>query len=178
MRKCLVVIDMQNDFITGSLGTKEAQAIVPKVVEKVKRYDAERTNYSNIFFTQDTHRTDYLTTQEGRMLPVRHCITDTEGWKIHKDLQDYCGDITNIYMKETFGCDILARHLSFIVKEDDEIEVVGLVSDICVISNALLFKTFNPEVNIIVDSSCCAGTTPEMHEQAMNVMRSCQIIVK
>lgn len=170
MRKILVVIDMQNDFIDGALGTKDAVAIVPKVVEKIKSYDPY-----NIFATQDTHY-DYFKTQEGKLLPVQHCIAGSKGWKLRKEVADLVKD--NIFPKITFGAYTLAMELNNIsAKEEIEIEICGLTSDVCVVSNALLFKTCMPEVKITVDSNCCAGTTQEKHQAALEVMRSCQIIV-
>ncbi len=170
MRKILVVIDMQNDFIDGSLGTKDAVAIVPKVVEKIKTYDP-----SNVYATQDTHY-DYFKTQEGRLLPVEHCISGTKGWKLRKEVAELIKD--NLFPKNTFGSSTLARELNIMSsKEEIEIEIVGLTTDICVISNALLFKACMPEVKITVDSACCAGTTPDKHTAALEVMKSCQIIV-
>lgn len=171
--KVLIVIDMQNDFITGSLGTKEAEAIVPNVVEKIKSWKGE------MFLTQDTHKVNYLSTQEGCFLPVEHCITLTNGWRIHKSLQEVCGPIPT-FVKSAFGCTSLIEILNDLQKAEklEEIQLVGLCTDICVISNALLLKTFFPEVPIVVDANCCAGTTREMHEKSLDVMRSCQIIIK
>lgn len=180
MRKLLVVVDMQNDFITGSLGTKEAQAIVPKVIEKIKNHtDA-------IYVTQDTHRSDYLYTQEGRNLPVEHCIIETDGWKIeesvHDAIIDYHGVVNGYYnaYKNTFGSEGFAEDLSDFVKIHnlEEIVFIGLCTDICVISNALLAKAFAPEVKITVDASCCAGVTPESHENALRAMKMCQINIE
>ena len=151
MKKILIVVDMQNDFIDGALGTKEAVAIVPKVEEKIRNFDGE------VFFTRDTHETYYLETQEGKNLPVKHCIRDTEGWQIRKEL-----DIlrkTEPIDKETFGSTDLAGEL-VTLNEDQGIEsitLVGLCTDICVISNALLIKASLPEVPICVDATCCAG---------------------
>lgn len=169
--KILVVVDMQNDFITGSLGTKEAQAIVPKVVEKISTWDGE------IYLTRDTHRTNYLSTQEGKNLPVEHCIMCTEGWDIHEDiikLFDQSILFKGIFVKSTFGCRKLTEMLGTI-SDIEEIQLVGLCTDICVISNALLLKSFLPEVPIVVDASCCAGVTPESHNRALEAMKMCQI---
>ena len=169
MKKILIVVDMQNDFIDGALGTKEAVAIVPKVEEKIRNFDGE------VFFTRDTHETYYLETQEGKKLPVKHCIRDTEGWQIRKEL-----DIlrkTEPIDKETFGSTDLAGEL-VTLNEDQGIEsitLVGLCTDICVISNALLIKASLPEVPICVDATCCAGVTPESHENALKAMEACQI---
>lgn len=169
MKKILIVVDMQNDFIDGALGTKEAVAIVPKVEEKIRNFDGE------VFFTRDTHETYYLETEEGKNLPVKHCIRDTEGWQIRKEL-----DIlrkTEPIDKETFGSTDLAGEL-VMLNEDQGIEsitLVGLCTDICVISNALLIKASLPEVPIYVDATCCAGVTPESHENALKAMEMCQV---
>ncbi len=176
MTKVLVVIDMQNDFIDGSLGTKEAQAIVENVVNKVKAHD-----YDALCFTQDTHFNKYLKTQEGKNLPIPHCIYGTEGWELQKDLQAAAKlRSTLVIYKESFGADPTAfyKEYHYSACDDDlEFEVVGLCTDICVISNVLILKALFPEAKITVDSSCCAGVTPEKHEAALEVMRSCQIEV-
>ena len=169
MKNILIVVDMQNDFIDGALGTKEAVAIVPKVEEKIRNFDGE------VFFTRDTHETYYLETQEGKNLPVKHCIRDTEGWQIRKEL-----DVlrkTDPVDKETFGSTDLAGELTMIDEYEGigSITLVGLCTDICVISNALLIKASLPEVPICVDATCCAGVTPESHENALKAMEACQI---
>lgn len=169
MKNILIVVDMQNDFIDGALGTKEAVAIVPKVEEKIRNFDGE------VFFTRDTHETYYLETQEGKNLPVKHCIRDTEGWQIRKEL-----DVlrkTAPVDKETFGSTDLAGELNMIDEDEGigSITLVGLCTDICVISNALLIKASLPEVPICVDATCCAGVTPESHENALKAMEACQI---
>ena len=170
MKKVLVVIDMQNDFIDGSLGTKEALAIVENVKNKIKSYPSEA-----VYATMDTHGKDYLSTQEGRMLPVEHCIEGTDGWNIRPDIHELLKDST-ICAKPTFGCwylpDILRQN-----QDLEEVEIIGLCTDICVVSNALLIKAAMPEVKISVDASCCAGVTPEKHLAALETMRSCQINV-
>ena len=172
MRKILLVIDMQNDFINGSLGTNEAVKIVDNVINKIKKYPSE-----NIFATKDTHETDYLATQEGKYLPVEHCIRGTNGWNINDNIQNLI-PATQIFEKGTFGSVTLAEKLKEIAdKEDVEVEVVGICTDICVISNVLLIKAYLPEINITVDSSCCAGVTPAKHNAALETMRSCQINV-
>lgn len=171
MSRMLVVVDMQNDFIDGALGTKEAVAIVPKVEEKIRNFNG------TVLFTRDTHENWYLETQEGKKLPVPHCIRDTEGWQIRREL-----DIlrkTEPVDKETFGSTDLADDL-VAMNIDDEIKsitFVGLCTDICVISNALLVKAVLPEVPIIVDAACCAGVTPESHENALKAMEMCQVEV-
>ena len=175
MKRLLVVVDMQKDFIDGSLGTKEAQTIVPNVVEKIKKYQSEG---DEVVFTFDTHYENYLETQEGKRLPVKHCIKGTEGWELDKALQDF--DEGLHYEKNSFGSDTLAsiiRHLYSIYDKGFYIELVGVCTDICIVSNALLIKSFEPEIRIMVDASCCAGTTPEKHKAALEVMKSCQIDV-
>ncbi len=170
MRKILIVIDMQNDFIDGALGTPEAVAIVENVKAKIKEYSP-----ADVFATMDTHTPDYLNTQEGRNLPVEHCIKGTEGWQIRSDIAELL-DGAKIYEKPTFGSTALAKDIAKIAaKEDIEIELVGLCTDICVASNALLLKAHMPEVKISVDPACCAGVTPESHEAALATMAMCQI---
>ena len=180
MRKILVVIDMQNDFIDGSLGTKEAQQIVPRVVEKMKEYDPW-----NIYLTRDTHYENYLDTQEGRNLPVEHCIEGTHGWQLN-DAVAKAAEKATVIDKPTFG----SRELGALLKARDEdlrkqgkpgvekVTLIGLCTDICVISNALLVKAFLPEAEIAVDAACCAGVTPESHKNALAAMRVCQITVE
>ncbi len=173
IRKLLIVIDMQNDFIDGALGTKEAEAIVGPVVEKIRSYPSE-----DVFATMDTHGENYLSTQEGKNLPVEHCIKGTDGWNIRKEIAELLNK-ERIYEKPVFGSLDLAKTLKDLSeKENIELELVGLCTDICVVSNALLFKAFMPEVRISVDSGCCAGVTPESHEAALNTMRACQIAVE
>lgn len=172
MQNILVVVDMQNDFIDGALGTKEAIAIVPGVKQKIRDFQGK------VFFTRDTHGTDYMSTQEGQKLPVPHCIKGTNGWQIHPDLQPLCQGTP--VDKVTFGSSELAALLQ---AEDqkkpvDSITFIGLCTDICVISNALLVKAFLPEAKIIVDASCCAGVTPESHRNALEAMKVCQIQIE
>lgn len=175
MRKYLVVVDMQNDFIDGSLGTKEARSIVPGVINKIKNFDG------NIVFTKDTHQKNYLETQEGKNLPVEHCIAYTEGWELEESIEELAvKGKWSTYQKNTFGCvnlavDLRAEHIK---QEIESIELIGLCTDICVISNALLLKAYMPEVPIMVDASCCAGVTPESHKRALEAMEVCQIKVK
>lgn len=173
MRKILVVIDMQNDFIDGALGTPEAQKIVDPVKNKM------RTIYKkDIFATRDTHNSGYLDTQEGQNLPVCHCIRGTDGWKMPHEIEEGV-EPENIFDKPTFGSLRLAERLREISKQEAiSIELVGLCTDICVISNALLFKAEMPEVPISVDASCCAGVTPERHRNALDAMEACQIEIK
>ncbi len=172
MSDVLIVVDMQKDFINGSLGTEEAQAIVPKVVEKIRSFRGD------VYYTCDTHGEDYENTQEGRLLPVAHCIRGTEGWQLHPEIEKVReGEPIE---KETFGSKELAQLLESKDEREglDRVILVGLCTDICVISNALLIKAVLPEVEIVVDSSCCAGVTPESHERALEAMKVCQIIVE
>jgi nicotinamidase/pyrazinamidase len=165
MKKTLIVVDMQNDFIDGSLGTREAQAIVGKVKDKIKSY---QENHGEIIFTRDTHTKDYLNTNEGKHLPVEHCIAGTEGWRIADGLE--IADAVYID-KPTFGY-MDWKHYNL-----EEVEIVGLCTDICVVSNALIIKATYPEINVTVDASCCAGVTPETHKAALDTMKMCQVNV-
>ena len=166
--KVLCVIDMQNDFIDGALGTKEAEAIVENVKAKIELY---RKNGDTVIFTRDTHSEDYMNTQEGKNLPVPHCIKGSNGWEISEKL-DTASD--KIIDKSTFGSFELAEYISTLA-DVDEIELIGLCTDICVISNAMIFKARFTETPIKVDSSCCAGVTPESHTNALSAMKMCQI---
>lgn len=170
--KILVVVDMQRDFIDGALGTPQAQAIVPRVCEKIRGFDGR------VLFTRDTHGEDYLQTQEGRRLPVPHCIQGTEGWQIHPDVEALRREAP--IDKPTFGSVELAQALAACHREHgvEEITLIGVCTDICVISNALLIKAFLPEVPVAVDASCCAGVTPESHLRALESMKTCQIRVE
>ena len=173
MRKILIVIDMQNDFIDAALGTKEAVSIVEAVKEKIRSFPAE-----DVIATMDTHDEGYMQTQEGKNLPVMHCIKGTDGWKIRPDIAELLTG-ARIYEKPTFGSTVLAADLKDLSeKEEIELELVGLCTDICVVSNALLLKASMPEVKISVDAACCAGVTPQKHLAALETMRSCQIDVK
>lgn len=170
MEKILIVIDMQNDFITGPLGTPEAAAIVPKVIKKVQEYAAAD---NRIIYTRDTHSLmGYATTQEGRILPILHGIEGTEGWQLVKNLltTDY-----TIINKDSFGWRGWNTYYDF---NSSRIEIIGVCTDICVVSNALILKAMFPEAIITVDASCCAGTTPERHKAALETMKSCQIYVE
>ena len=166
--KYLIVVDMQNDFITGSLGSKLAEMIVPNVVEKVKNYEG------TVIFTRDTHFSDYMKTQEGKNLPVQHCIKDTTGWEICNELKPYANKVID---KITFGSVDLPNVIKEYGEEIEEIELCGLCTDICVISNAMILKATFPEVKIVVDSNCCAGVTEESHQTALNAMKAVQIDV-
>ena len=172
MRKLLIVIDMQNDFIDAALGTKEAVAIVDAVKEKIRSYPAE-----NVIATMDTHAENYLKTQEGRNLPVVHCVKGTDGWQIRPEIADLLKG-AKIYEKPTFGSTAMAADLrEESEKEEIELELIGQCTNICVVTNALLLKASMPEVKITVDAACCAGVTPEKHAAALETMRSCQIHV-
>ena len=173
MRNILVVVDMQKDFVDGALGTPEAQEIVGAVMDKIRSYPPE-----NIYATRDTHRPDYLETAEGRRLPVVHCVKGTPGWELYPGVKELLADAV-IVDKPTFGSVELARMLAAEnEKEELEIELIGLCTDICVVSNALLLKAFMPEVKIAVDASCCAGVTKESHGAALQTMDMCQILVR
>lgn len=161
--KTLIVVDMQNDFIDGSLGTKEAEAIVANVDAKIKKYLDEG---NQVIFTRDTHQENYMDTNEGKHLPVVHCIEGTEGWAIREGLyKDGC----EIINKPSFG------YTGWDEYDFEEVELVGLCTDICVVSNALIIKALFPEITVSVDSSCCAGVTPESHEAALKTMQMCQV---
>ena len=173
--KYLIVVDMQKDFVNGSLGTKEAERIVPAVLQKVENFEGE------ILFTKDTHFENYLSTREGKQLPVEHCIKGTDGWMLIEELEQYCASHSSVvYEKNTFGCKKLAEDM--LAQQEREsigsIELIGLCTDICVVSNALLLKAFLPEVEIAVDAGCCAGVTPAAHQAALQTMESCQILVR
>ena len=172
----LIVVDMQNDFVSGALGTKEAVDIVPYVVGRV----VDGINRGEtILFTRDTHEESYMETQEGRNLPVPHCIRGSEGWEIIPQLTEYTLGRT-IVDKPTFGSAVLGELLTAMDRKTpiDRITLVGLCTDICVISNAMLAKAFLPEVEIVIDAACCAGVTPESHQNALAAMKVCQIKVE
>lgn len=167
MKKLLVVVDMQNDFIDAALGTAEAQAIVPHVVEKIQNWDGE------ICYTMDTHGVNYLQTNEGRHLPVPHCIEGTEGHALHPAIAAALGQSARCFRKGTFGSEELTDYIA--QGGYDDIQFVGLCTDICVVSNAILAKAAVPECRIAVDASCCAGVTPASHAAALTTMAMCQI---
>ena len=170
MNQAYVIIDMQNDFIDGALGTKEAQAVIPRIEAKIVASKKDTSVSTDLIFTQDTHGENYLDTQEGQKLPVPHCIKDTKGWNICRQLLPYTLFAT-ILEKPTFGStDLIAE-----TTEYDRIVLMGVCTDICVISNAMLLKAFYPEKEICVDASCCAGVTPESHARALEAMKMCQI---
>ena len=167
--KLLIVVDMQNDFIDGALGSKEAVAIVPYVKQKIEGFDGK------VFFTRDTHFDDYMTTQEGKNLPVPHCVKDTAGWEIRAELDALRQ--TDPIDKITFGSKDLIRVIEQ-EKNVESITFVGLCTDICVISNVMLTKAFFPEIPLIVDAKGCAGVTPESHQNALNAMKMCQVEIQ
>ena len=173
MSKVLVVVDMQNDFIDGALGTKEAVEIVDNVCTKIRDFDGD------IVITIDTHTEDYLETLEGKNLPVPHCIQQTHGWKLNNKVRealDSTGKIYDVFVKtDSFGSAELGQYLE--KKDYDSIELIGLCTDICVIVNAMIAKTFCNNTPVYVDSSCCAGVTPQSHENALSAMKICQINV-
>lgn len=170
--KILIVIDMQNDFIKGSLGSEEAKDIVPAVVEKIKTFDGL------IYFTRDTHFENYLETSEGKFLPVEHCIIDTEGHYIINDILEVLkGRTYYVYNKSNFASEKLCNDIKIMYErgEVEDVEIIGVCTDICVISNALMLRGFLPELEIKVDSKCCAGVSIHQHECALEVMRACNI---
>ena len=174
MKKILVVVDMQKDFVDGALGTKEAVLIVDNVARKIEEFDGD------VIVTYDTHNDDYMETQEGKNLPVPHCIKGTEGWMIDKKVQAaLAGKEYKIIEKPTFGAIELPEYIRKNYNEKEiEIELIGLCTDICVVSNAILLKANFLETNISVDESCCAGVTPESHNAAIATMKMCQISIK
>lgn len=173
MAKLLIVVDMQKDFVDGALGTGEAVAILPAVCEKIKNFPGD------ILVTYDTHGEDYMETSEGKKLPVLHCVKGTSGWELHEQVAEaLTGKIYTGVEKPTFGSVALPRLIEEEYTEIPEIELIGLCTDICVVSNALLLKAHFPETDISVDAACCAGVTPESHAAALSTMKSCQIEIK
>ena len=172
MQNFLIVVDMQKDFIDGALGSAEAEAVVPRVRAKIDSF------CGRVIYTRDTHDSGYSRTQDGRRLPVAHCIRETKGWQISRELPE--GEAYKVIDKPSFG----SVELGELLREEDrrepigQITLVGLCTDICVISNALLVKAFLPEAEIVVDAACCAGVTPESHKTALQAMKSCQITIE
>lgn len=164
----LAVIDMQNDFIDGALGTKEAEAIVENVAAQIREFEGE------VVYTRDTHFEGYLGTQEGKRLPVPHCIKDTEGWQIQTQVRQACAGDVKVFDKPAFGSVELAAYLKDMT-DLESVMLIGLCTDICVISNALVIKAFLPEVTVKVNADCCAGVTPESHKNALEAMKMCQV---
>ena len=171
MKNILVVVDMQNDFIDGALGSAEALAIVPAAVQYIRDFDGD------IFVTLDTHFENYLNTAEGKKLPVPHCIKDSTGWELNKDIAAALeGKNYALVEKPTFGSVLFPDLIADAAADDDfRIDIIGLCTDICVVSNTLLLKANFPEVPIAVIESCCAGVTPQKHDAAIETMKSCQI---
>ncbi len=174
MKKFLVVVDIQKDFVDGALGSKEAEAIVPAAVKKIENFDGE------IYVTYDTHYDNYMETMEGKKLPVPHCIKGTDGWKLDTRIESALdGKKYTAVEKNTFGSTELPGLIEKAAcGEDFSVELIGLCTDICVVSNALLLKANFPEHEFFVDAGCCAGVTPELHEAALKTMKSCHIAVK
>ena len=174
MKRVLVVVDMQKDFVDGALGSREAKAIVPAVVKKIREFDGD------IFVTYDTHYDNYMETAEGKKLPVPHCIKGTDGWELDGDVKEALSSKKYTPVEKiTFGSVDLPGLIKNAVGNDGfEVEVIGLCTDICVVSNALIIKANFPEAPVFVDAACCAGVTPEKHEAALETMRSCQIDVR
>lgn len=170
--KFLVVVDVQRDFVDLALANPEAQKRIPNIIEKVK---AAREAGNEIIFTQDTHEDNYMNTLEGKKLPIPHCIEGSEGWEIVPEVLEVAGENYYISHKFTFGSIYLPSEMK--CDENDEIEIIGFVSSICVISNALLLRAHYPNLPITIDASCCAGLTKEDHDAAMIVAQSCQIDV-
>lgn len=173
MEKILIVVDMQKDFVDGSLGTPEAQAIVSNAVKKIENFEG------SIYVTYDTHGENYMETPEGKKLPVPHCIEGTDGWELNCEIAKALENREYISVKKpTFGSVDLPQIIAENHNTDAiEIELIGLCTDICVISNALLLKANFPDITISVDKNCCAGVTPEKHKSAIDVLASCQILV-
>ena len=171
--KILIVVDMQHDFVDGTLGSDAARAIVPNVLAKIDTYEKEK---NPVIFTRDTHQENYLETQEGRNLPVPHCIQGTPGWQILESLHSQHHAKVD---KVTFGSSELPQVLdqTYGAYQIEAIELIGLCTDICVISNAMVLKAFFPETPIVVDSACCAGVSEESHRNALEAMKVCQIQV-
>ncbi len=167
MKRLAVVIDMQRDFISGALGTPEASVAAERIAERLKTL---RSRGTEIVYTQDTHGEDYAKTQEGRRLPVAHCLEGSEGWQILPSL--YIPG-SKIFRKSAYGSPELA---AYVAEEGfDEVELLGVCTDICVISNALLIRAFSPETRVAVNAACCAGATPEGHENALRAMAVCHV---
>ena len=173
MKQFLIVVDMQKDFVDGALGTAEAQAIVPAVAEKIRGFSGE------IIVTYDTHEDDYMTTREGRFLPVPHCIRDTEGWQLDAAVAEALSDRAyTVVEKPTFGAVTLPEVVEQLAGDEEfTVELIGLCTDICVVSNAMLLKAAFPEADMSVDASCCAGVTPASHQAALTTMSCCQITI-
>lgn len=170
MEKLLIVVDMQNDFVDGALGTPEAVKIVGPVADKI------RAHQGPVVFTRDTHRENYPDTQEGKNLPVVHCVKGTHGWQLNPEI-NLLVDGREIFDKPTFGSIELSHYVASLYQSHqiDSVELIGLCTDICVLSNAILLKAVEPEMKVSVDGSCCAGVTPESHRNALEAMKMCQV---
>ena len=167
LSELLLVINMQNDFINGKMEVPEAHKILPKIIKKLD------TTKKDIIFVMDTHDVNYLNTQEGKLYPTEHCLKSSEGWHIIPELQPFIPKVKYLVEKTTFGCAALIS----LAQEYDTLELLGVTSEVDVITNALLLKTFFPEKSIYVDKRCCAGTTKSLHNAAMKVMNECQVQV-
>ncbi len=167
----LIVVDMQNDFISGVLGSKDAVEILPLVVQKIVEF------HGQIIYTRDSHFTDYLETREGRMLPVQHCIYTTHGWELHSCIPIKPDDV--MLDKNAFGSQELAGKIEQLAGDEpiEKITLIGLCTDICVVSNALVLRNAFPQVDICVDAKCCAGSSPANHLAALTTMASCQVVI-
>ena len=173
--KYLIVVDVQNDFVTGALGTEEARRMLPALLKKTENFSGE------IWVTQDTHGENYLDTQEGKMLPVPHCILGTAGWELTAELKRVLQNREpRVYRKSCFGSVEMVRDLKKLYEQDalESVELVGVCTDICVISNALMIRSAMPELPVYADAACCAGVTPEKHRAALQIMESCQVRVR
>ena len=182
MTDLLIVIDMQRDFVSGALGSPEARAITPAVAARIRRAKKEGTP---VVLTLDTHETNYMDTREGRFLPVPHCIRDTPGWALEPDIAKECAEGMISFAKPTFGSAALCEYVRALAEEKGAadgkgfcVELCGVCTDICVVSNALLLKVALPEADFIVNGALCAGVTPQKHESSLETMRSCQIEVR
>lgn len=171
MKSLLIVVDMQNDFISGSLGTREALRIVPALCEKIRTWEGP------VIYTRDTHSESYLSTAEGKKLPVIHCVRGTDGWELDPRVAACVKETHRIIDKPSFGSVLLGQTVADMAREGriSSVTLAGLCTDICVISNALLIKAFAPELPLAVDAACCAGVTPESHQNALQAMAVCQI---
>lgn len=184
MKNFLVIVDMQNDFITGCLGNDETKGIVPNVCNLINNFKAENSNNGFIFYTMDTHNDDYLSTMEGKKLPVKHCIYGTDGWELNKDVNEAIRGIGTIVKKETFGAKDLPIKIQKLLddmapsKYEGEITLCGVCTDICVISNAMLLKAYFPNAKIKVKASCCAGVSVDSHNRALEAMKTCHINIE
>lgn len=172
MKEILIVVDYQNDFVTGSLGFEQARSLEPGIVRKIKEY---RGGGHTVAFTFDTHSQDYLSTREGSLLPIPHCIRDSEGWKLYGTVAQLLQPGDPVFYKETFGSLELAQFLH--EAQFERVELVGLVSNICVLSNAILAKAALPQAQIVVDAACTSAADPSIHEKALDVLTGVQVTV-